>query len=229
MDAVRSLLLLPPGSRPPDVTPDATLLDLSAAEPPDRDAARRAAAQLVERGHRLYLHVHPVATRAVRDDLLGCLIPGVYGVSVPGLLAVTQLRYVDSALEEAESNAGITPGLTALGGWIASAGALVHAADIARASHRLTWLGLDGPALRTELDLTASGPDHALDYPRATVLFAARAAGLPAVDGSETDATVEAEIAAARGVQALGLRGKLTASAAVARAFESIFPAPRET
>ena len=231
MDRVRSLWLTDPASRLPPTAPDATLLDLTTVTA-DHEPARQSAAALIAAQHRLYLHVHPVASQQVRGDLLACLLPGVYGVSLPGLLSATQLRYVDSLLEEVEARAGIPVGLTALGGWIAGARALLEAAAIARASHRLTWVGIDGHALRAELGLE-EGAEEALTYPRAFIAFAAQAAGLPAVDGPEPPSQGQAaarrhEAEVARRARALGLRGKLTRDLNVAAAFDEIFPATEE-
>ena len=232
MDRVRSLWLTDPGARLPPTAPDATLLDLTTVTA-DYERARQSVAALIAANHRLYLQVHPVASQQVRSDLLACLLPGAYGVSLPGLLSATQLRYVDSMLEEVEARAGIPVGWTALGGWIASARALMDAPAIARASHRLTWLGVDGHALLTELGLQ-KGAEEALTYPRALVAFAAQAAGLPAVDGLEPPsqrkaaARRRAEGAAAQQARALGLRGKLTHDLKVAAAFDEIFPTAGE-
>lgn len=232
MDRVRSLWLTDPGARLPSAAPDATLLDLTTVTA-DHEPARQSAAALIASQHRLYLHVHPVASQQVRRDLLACLLPGVYGVSLPGLLSVTQLRYVDSLLEEVEARAGIPVGLTALGGWIAGARALMEATAIARASHRLTWVGVDGHALQAELGLE-EGVEEALTYPRTFIAFAAQAAGLPAVDGPEPPSQGNAasrrrhEAEAARRARVLGLRGKLTRDLNVAAAFDEIFPATEE-
>ena len=226
MDSVRSLLLVLPGATPPDHAPDATLLDLRATDADARPAARDTAQRLLDEGHRVYLHLHPVASQQVLDDLAACLLPGVYGVSLPQALSLNQVRYVDSVLEEAEEKAGIDVGLTAIGLWIENAAALMQATELARASHRLTWLGVDGAALLGQLALSPDRHREALLYPRATVAFAAQAAGLPAVDGAEVDATPDQEIAVAQQARALGLRGKLTAHSEAAAAFASLFPAP---
>ncbi len=243
MDSVRSLLLLPPTAPVPDFRPDATLLDLTGTNPtgPDGDndpAVATAVAALLGAGHRVYLHVHPVQTQRVRDGLLTGLVEGVYGVSLPGLVSVEQLRYVDSLLEEAEARAEIAVGLTAIGVWIETARALTLATEIATGSHRLTWLGLNAAALAAELGIEASpairaagAPDagDAIAYARATVLFAAQAAGLPAVEGllpprASSHADPESEIAVAQEVRRAGLRGMLTRLPAVGRRLSSIFP-----
>lgn len=224
MDNVRSLLLVEPDATAPSGLADATLLDLSHTDA-DRAVARSQAQRLIEGGHRLYLHLHPVESGETRDDLRACLLPGVYGVSLPRLLTETQLRYVDGLLEELEPAGGIELGRTAIGVWIATAGALLAAPAIAKASHRLTWLGLDGGALRDEMQLSAED-EAALDYPRSTIAYASRAAGLPGVDGLEREPASDAELAQARRAARLGLRGKLTREAGLVPDLASIFSQP---
>jgi citrate lyase subunit beta/citryl-CoA lyase len=222
LDTVRALLLVEPDTSATTMGADATLLNLSDGNG-DRATARSQVQNLVDEGHRLYLHVHPVESGKARDDLRACLVPGVYGVSLPRLLTETQLRYIDGVLEELEPASGIELGRTAIAAWLATAGALVEAPAIAMASHRLTWLGLDSAALRDQMQLDADDA-QALDYPRSAVAYASRAAGLPAVDGLERERTGEAEVATARSAARLGLRGKLTRRAEVLPELASIFP-----
>lgn len=226
MDCVRSLLLLGPRQPLPDFRPDATLLDLSDLDADGRAAAREQLDRLLAAGHRVYLHVHEVQTEQVRTDLLACLVEGVYGVSVPGLISRDQLTYVDSLLEEAERRAGIPEGLTALGVWIDSAGGLVIANDLARGSHRLTWIGVDEGALAAEIGVDAQPESEPLEYAWYTVVFAAKAHGLPAVAGAVLDVDTASEIEAAQLARRAGLRGMLTRYANAAPHFNEIFPEP---
>lgn len=228
MDTVRSLLLLSPAriaaSGVPGFTPDATLLDLSDLDAEQRPAAAEAAQTLLAAGHRLYLHLHEVQTQQVRDDLLACLSDGVYGVSVPGLISVAQLQYVDGLLEELERRAGITLGLTAIGAWIDSAKGLVLVNDLARGSHRLTWLGVDEAALAAEIGVDAQAAAQPLEYAWFASVFAAQANGLPAVNGPLVDADTETELAAAQLARQAGLRGMVTRYENAAPRFNDLFP-----
>ncbi len=175
-------------------------------------------------GQRVYLHLRPVDARGLRDDLLACLLPGVYGVSLTRLRSLDQLRYLDSLLEDVEPRAEIAAGLTALGVWIDSAKSLTLAPDLARGSHRLTWLGLDAASLASELDVDAHA--GALDHARATVVFAAAANGLPAVAGlAAAGHDAGAELVAARQFRGLGMRGQLTRSEKAALEFGRLYPA----
>lgn len=229
MDTVRSLLLIGPRQQIPGTVPDATLLNLGDLDESAVEAARDYTQQLIAAGHRVYLHVHEVQTQEVRDDLLACLIEGVYGVSVPGLIGVAQLKYVDSLLEEVERRAGIPEGLTAIGVWIDSAKGLVQVNEIAAASSRLTWIGVDEGALASEIGVDADPESEPLEYAWYSVAFAAQAQGLPAINGAALDVDTESEIEAAKLARQAGLRGMLTRYENAAPRFNQIFPeAPDE-
>ena len=158
MDTVRSLLLVPAdadglagiGADAPAL-PDATLVDLMHTDAGGHDAAVAAIDALRQAGHRVYLHTRGPQSPDLREQLLATLSDGVYGVSLPGVVHVDQLRFVDSLLEDVEGRAGIEPGLTALGLWIESSAALGRVAQLAAASSRLTWLGVATAPLAMEL------------------------------------------------------------------------------
>ena len=146
------------------------------------DAAVAAIEALRGAGHRVYLHTRGPQSPDLRDQLLATLRDGVYGVSLPGVVHADQLRFADSLLEDVEGRAGIEPGLTALGLWIENAAALGRVGALAAGSSRLTWLGVATAPLAMELAVDAPAP-ALLDHARAAVVFAARASGLPAVEG----------------------------------------------
>ena len=226
MDTVRSLLLVPAdadglagiGADAPEL-PDATLVDLMHTDAGGHDAAVAAIDALRQAGHRVYLHTRGPQSPDLREQLLATLRDGVYGVSLPGVVHVDQLRFVDSLLEDVEGRAGIEPGLTALGLWIESAAALGRVAQLAAASSRLTWLGVATAPLAMELALDAPAPSL-LDAARAAVVFAAQASGLPAVEGLPLPSLPPDDSA----LRAHGLRGRLTRHPSEVGALNVAFP-----
>jgi citrate lyase beta subunit len=224
MHAVRSLLLVPPGDPQPAVAADTTLLDLMHTDAGGYDTARSAAAALLAAGRRVYLHTRSPQSPDLRDQLLATLRPGVYGVSLPGVRQTDQLRYVDSLLEDVEARVEIEPGTTAIGLWIDNAAALAHAGELATASHRLTWIGVSSAKLAMELALDAPAPAF-LDHIHLRVVFAAQAAGLPAVEGLQPGVATDDELALAGQLPSLGLRGALTRHAGAVDALMHLFPA----
>lgn len=228
MDSVRSLLLVPADDAQDAVDlgqpPDATLVDLMHAEAGGDAAAGASIDAFLEAGHRLYLHTRGPQSADLRDQLLATLRAGVYGVSLPGLVQLDQLRFVDSLLEDVEHRLEIEPGLTAIGLWIESAAALGRAGELAAGSSRLTWLGVGATQLAMELALDAPAA-ALLDHARARVVFAAQAAGLPAVEGLQPGQDPDAEAAQAAVLRTTGLRGRLTRHPATVVAFNGLFPA----
>ncbi len=236
MDTVRSLLWLRPGDTPPSDRPDATLLDLAELEPEDRDQAAAASAALLQDGHRLYLHTHLRQNPTAREDLLACFPtvepptngehpqPTIYGLSLAGLSSLDHLHYASSLLEEIEERSGATPGLTAIGLWIDSARALHIVGGLAHTSSRLTWIGVDTPALAAELGIVP-GASATLDHARSAVALAAQSNALPAVEGPPPrDNPGNDEPAAAERLRALGLRGRATWQPQAASRPDAIFP-----
>ena len=223
MDTVRSLLLVPADlDGLPEVgseLPDATLVDLMHTDAGGYDAAAAATATLRGAGHRVYLHTRGPQSPDLRDQLLATLSDGVYGVSLPGVVHADQLRFADSLLEDVEGRAGIEPGLTALGLWIENAAALGRVGALAAASSRLTWLGVATAPLAMELAVDAPAP-ALLDHARAAVVFAARASGLPAVEGLPLPAVAPDDAA----LRAHGLRGRLTRHPSEVAGLNAAFP-----
>ena len=235
---MRSLLLVPAGDVQDAIdlseAPDATLVDLMHTDAGGYEAAAASIDALLQAGHRLYLHTRGPQSPDLRDQLLATLrasvdgdnVSGssVYGVSLPSLVHVDQLRFVDSLLEDVEHRLEIEPGLTAIGLWIESAAALGRTGELASASSRLTWLGVGSTQLAMELGLDAPAP-ALLDHARARIVFAAQAAGLPAVEGLLPGQAPDAEVEHAAKLRTIGLRGRLTRHPATVAAFNGLFPA----
>ena len=236
MDSVRSLLLVPADNIAAATTagsiPDATLIDLMHTDAAGHDAAAESIGALIAAGHRVYLHTRGPQSPDLRDQLLATLPPptntdgtpvygtGVYGLSIPGVVHLDQLRFVDSLLEDVERHAGIEPGLTAIGLWIESAAALGKAGELAAASSRLTWLGVATAHLAMELALDAPAATL-LDHARARVVFAAQASGLPAVEGLPLPSVAPDDAH----LRSLGLRGRMTRHLSEVAGLHAAFPA----
>ena len=231
MDAVRALLRLSPDhAKLEKSTPDAVVLDCrAAADEKAEKQARREVDALLTAEQRTYICAPPVATRRTRDVLRATLRPDVYGVCVPELLSVDQLRYADGVIEELERAAEIRPGLTALALWVDSTRALALLDDLlgalADGSERATLVGLDAAAIGAELGVPADSPT--LEQARAATVIATAARGLPAVVGSfSSDAVTDAEaVAAARNA---GFRGVVTPDPKAVAGLLEAFPEPAQ-
>ncbi|MPY62697.1 HpcH/HpaI aldolase/citrate lyase family protein [Streptomyces spongiae] len=193
---LRSLLFVP-GNRT-DWLPkaeaagaDAVVLDLEDAVPDEAKAAARAeVASAVEAvspassgGMRLLVRVNPLNTTAgwaSVDELRAVARPGLYGIVLPKVSSVADVRLADRLLSWCEHEHGLPEGYFALVPLLETARGLREAYDIGRAVARVAHLGaLTAPGGDVERAVgyrwSAEGAEtHEL---RARVLLDARAAG----------------------------------------------------
>lgn len=211
---MRSLLFA--GATRPDLVaklgrsaPDAAVVDLEDAVPPDhkqqaRAAARDSAAALAA-AHpalRVFVRVNPAASGLLEADVAAAVTPGLAGVVLPKLEAAGDVERLRAALAASgcerlaivgglETARGVHDAYTLLGLGLEAAyfGAEDYAADLG--------------ARRTELG------DEVL-YARSHVVLAARLQGVTPIDQAVVAIRDDAQYAAdARRGRALGYRGKL--------------------
>ncbi|MGW6059781.1 HpcH/HpaI aldolase/citrate lyase family protein [Streptomyces sp. NPDC055189] len=171
--------LYAPGDRPAVVAKallagaDAVIVDLEDAVGPDRkEYARAATAELLSSAPAVPVHVRVNALDGpLADADLRAIahLPGVCGLRLP---KVARPADVVRVAERAAPADGGAPALHAL---IESALGLEHAFAIATAHPALHGLSLGEADLRADLGVR---DDAGLDWPRARVVVAARAAGL---------------------------------------------------
>ncbi len=227
MDAATAQLIIPPVAAPPSAEEAAEADALIALPPSDADAfgqfGERVRA-LIEVGRPLYVAIPPVDTGLARDLLLAALAPGVYGVVARPPSSIEQLRYVEGILEEAEEQAEIRPGLTALAIGFGTPKALAimpEALDaMQRSAGRVTWIAWNAEMLARELGVESASPTIALAASQ--VVLAAAANGVGAVrwinGRPKRDEIVEA--------RAQGFSGLATTDAHSLRRIRGVFPEP---
>ena len=225
MDAATAQLIIPPVAAPPSAEEAAEADALIALPPSDADAfgqfGERVRA-LIEVGRPLYVAIPPVDTGLARDLLLAALAPGVYGVVARPPSSIEQLRYVEGILEEAEEQAEIRLGLTALAIGFGTPKALAimpEALDaMQRSAGRVTWIAWNAEMLARELGVESASPTIALAASQ--VVLAAAANGVGAVrwinGRPKRDEIVEA--------RAQGFSGLATTDAHSLRRIRGVFP-----
>ena len=132
-------------------------------------------------------------------------------------------------LAVAEAQAGLPDGATPLIADLSRAAAFLRLEGWRDASARLLALTFDPARLAADLNLSAMREDGALVAPlaqaRAMIVFAAAAAGLPALDapfdGARDDQSALAD--AARAARRDGFAGKIARDAQEARVIEEMF------
>ncbi|MFC9788045.1 HpcH/HpaI aldolase/citrate lyase family protein [Rhodococcus sp. NPDC127528] len=203
-DLARSWLLVP-ATKPESFTPpaesgvDAVILDLEdAVSPAAKPAARARVADWLGSGARAWVRVNDATTPYWADDLAAlAAAPGLTGV----MLAKTESR------SQLDATAARLPEGTPILALIESAIGLESAPEIARADGAFRLAFGSGDFRR---DTGMSDDPMAMAYPRARLVVASRAAGLPGpIDGptlstNETVLQRDSDLTAS-----MGLTGKL--------------------
>jgi citrate lyase subunit beta/citryl-CoA lyase len=193
---------------------DVLILDLEDSVPQAEKAAartmvRESIAGMALAGQQVFVRINSIASSLALEDLEAVIVPGIDGVNQPKPATAGDVIEVADIIERLEKERGIAGGSIKLLPWVETAKGLLNAFDIASVSPRVVGIvfGAEDFALDTGIMRTEEGDE--LLYPRTTVVIAARAAGVGAVDtpyNNFTDqAGLEREATLARN---LGFDGK---------------------
>ena len=166
---------------------DVLILDLEDSIPQSEKAAartmvRESIAGMALAGQQVFVRINSIASGLALEDLEAVIVPGIDGINQPKPATASDVIEVADTIERLEKERGITGGHIKLLPWVETAKGLLNAFDIASASQRVTGVvfGAEDFALDTGIMRTEEGDE--LLYPRTTVVIAARAAGIGAVD-----------------------------------------------
>lgn len=220
---------------------DELVLDLEdAVAPADKDAARATLAAELREGfgeRTVSVRVNGVGTPWLQPDVaevVGAMASGarVHTLTIPKVESAGELALVEDLAQAAEG-AGDTDHRIGFEALIETAAGLAHAVEIAASSPRLEALILGYVDLAASLGLPPDPVDPAADrwhFARGTVIVAARAAGLAAIDGPflgiDDPDGLEREAGRAH---ALGFDGKWAIHPSQLEALTELFtPSPEE-
>ena len=192
MQLLRSLLFVP-GNRANmldkavGLRPDAVVPDMEDSVPAAEKAnAREMIASflptLAETGHQIIPRVNSLHTGLMEDDLAAVIGPHITGVSVGKVGSATDVRQIADAVGRAEISAGVPFGGTYLVLWVETAGAIVNAFSICRASKRVIAIAFGGEDLTNDMAIPRTESEEEIAYPRSVVAVTARAAGVLALE-----------------------------------------------
>lgn len=171
---------------------DALMLDIEDGVPQaEKEAARQliGASLVKERAPGTapvrFVRVSSVAYQYITADLAHIVQPGLDGLVLPKVETPQQIQLVDAVLRDRERQMGITLGKVALLIAIESPRGLLNAYNIATSSPRVTGLMFGAEDLGKELGLPFRREAEAseMQFPRSTLVVAAAAANIQAVDG----------------------------------------------
>ena len=216
---LRSLLYVP-GNMPsmlqnmPVFGCDAVIIDLEDAVPlTEKDAARRLVRRFLEgyrdRDKEILVRINALDTPWAQDDLREVIAGLPDGIRLPKADTPEVVERLDTLLTELEEERGLEIGRFRILPSIESALGVINCIDIATSSSRLLGLafGAEDYTASMEIERTKAGDE--LMNARARVVWAAKAAGIPAIDSIFADVKdMEGLRRETELVKALGYTGK---------------------
>ncbi len=197
----------------PQLVADEVIVDLEDSVPPElKDEARAAVAAALKtsewRAATVSVRVNGVSTRWCEADVAALAAAGerLDCVVVPKVERAEDVALVEGLLAKAEAGRARPIGIQAL---IETARGLRNAHQVAEASGRLEALILGPADMSVSLGFPSPEEGRRWDFVRSTVLVAARAAGLQAIDGPYLQvADLGGLRASAAGAREFGYDGK---------------------
>lgn len=217
---LRRSLLYVPGNMPsmlqniPVFNADVVMIDLEDAVPlSEKDAGRILTRNFLrlsrDRQYELYVRINPLDTPYALADLEEILPALPDGIRLPKADTPDVVERLDTLLTESEERLGLAIGHFKIIPSIESATGLLNCVQTATASTRLVALafGAEDYTASMEIDRTKSGEE--LFHARTLVVWAAKAAGLQAIDSIFPDASdMDGLRAETELVKRLGYTGK---------------------
>ena len=192
MELLRSLIFVP-GNRPNMLerartfNADVIMVDLEDSVPAGEKAnARKLAAEWVSelqrQGKRVMVRVNSLDTGLTREELAAVIGPHLYGVSIGKAASARDLQEVDRIITPLEAAAGLAPGQVKLIPWIENARAVMAAYPMATASPRIVAIAFGAEDYTNDMGVQRTDLGEEVNFPRAIVAVAARAANVASVD-----------------------------------------------
>lgn len=241
-DRLRRTMLYVPGNMPsmlqniPLFDSDGVFIDLEDAVPPsEKGAARTLVKHFLrtcggERRQELIVRINPLDSRWGHDDLREVLPSRPDGVRLPKADTPEVVERLDTLLTEFEEELGLPLGHFSIIPSIESALGVINAVDTARASERIIALAFGAEDYTASLEIERTRGGEELFHARTRVVWAAKAAGVQALDTIFSDVNDEEglrrETALAR---TLGFTGKsLVNPRQIEVVHEAFAPKPEE-
>jgi citrate lyase subunit beta/citryl-CoA lyase len=196
---LRRSLLYVPGNMPgmlqniPVFEADVVMIDLEDAVPlSEKDAARKLTRNFLhfykERNKEMFVRINPLDTPFAAADLDEILPALPDGIRLPKADTPELVERLDTLLTEQEEKLGLEIGYFKIIPSIESAQGLLNSSETARASTRLVALafGAEDYTASMEIDRTKTGEE--LFHARTRLAWAAKAAGIQAIDTIYADA-----------------------------------------
>jgi len=155
------------------------------------------------------VRVNPLSTPYGKEDIRAMVLGGIDIIRLPKTDSADDIKAVEREIEKVEKEAGIPVGHTKMMAAIESALGVVNVYSIATSSSRLVAIALGAEDYCANLKTTRSLEGSELFFARSSIVVAARAAGLDAIDTVFSDINNEEQlIKETREIKQLGFDGK---------------------
>lgn len=192
MQRLRRTMMFVPGNNPAMMAdahiygPDSIMLDLEdSVSMAEKDTARLLvynALKTIDYGNiEMVVRINPLNTPYGKKDIEAVVKAGVHVVRMPKTETAEEVREVEREIEKVENEIGC-PGRTRIMAAIESALGVVNAYEIAIASPRMMGIALGAEDYCANLKTQRSQGGDELRLARETIVVAARAAGIDALD-----------------------------------------------
>jgi citrate lyase subunit beta/citryl-CoA lyase len=238
---LRRSLLYVPGNMPgmlqniPVFEADGVMIDLEDAVPlAEKDSARVLARSFLDafrdRTREVFVRINGLDTKYALDDLREVLPARPDGIRLPKADDPEVVERLDTLLTECEERLGLEIGFFSILPSIESAVGVLNCVKTARASSRIVGLAFGAEDYTASMEIQRSRTGEELLGARMQIVWAARAAGLQAIDSVFADANdMDGLRAETELVKRLGFTGKsLVNPRQIAVVHEVFRPAPDE-
>lgn len=166
---------------------DALIYDLEDSVPPMfKEDARRILKKYLDSGalhnKKVFIRLNPIESDMLLDDLKAVMHRDVFGFVTAKFYTARDTEYYDEVLTKFEKNNGLEEGHFKLAPLIETTQAVMNIYDICKASKRVVAVCFGGEDFLNDLEGVHGNPPQALNYPRAAIAVAARAAGVQPID-----------------------------------------------
>lgn len=200
--------------------PDVVVLDLEYTVPPKhKEAARAGLPQLVkalgDKQRQVFVRIDPAARWA---DVRAGVARGLRGIVFPGAESAEEVCELADLIEQCERSSGVEPGTTEIALILESAKGFWNAAALARATPRVTTLGIGRADLVMQLGPVPQGEFRLYRFLMTRTVVAARMLGKQPLgahwrpDSRGGAAAVDATAKAAKEGRLMGFTGCLCAA-----------------
>ncbi len=198
-DRLRRSLLYVPGNMPgmlqniPVFDADGVLIDLEDAVPlAEKDAARLLTASFLRtvavRDREIFVRINGLDTKYADADLREVLPARPDGIRLPKADGPEVVERLDTLLTEAEESLGLPIGHFAIIPSIESAVGILNVIETAQASPRIVALAFGAEDYTASMEIQRTKTGEELFTARSRVVWAAKAAGVQAIDSIFSDA-----------------------------------------